>query len=124
MEKNVVGWFEIPVSDFERAKKFYAAVLQKEMMDMDMPGSQMAAFKWVPEGQNAAGALVKGEGYEPSDKGSVVYFVCDNDLNNELGRVEANGGKVLVPKTSIGEHGFIAHFIDTEGNRVALHSMQ
>ena len=93
------------------------------MMDMDMPDSQMAAFKWVQEGQYAAGALVKAKGYEPTDKGTVVYFVCDN-LNNELDRVEANGGKVLVPKTSIGEHGFIAHFIDTEGNRVALHSMQ
>lgn len=58
---------------------------------MDMPDSQMAAFKWVQEGQYAAGALVKAKGYEPTDKGTVVYFVCDN-LNNELDRVEANGG--------------------------------
>ncbi len=124
MEKNVVNWFEIPVSDLERAKKFYTAVLGKELMDMDMPNAKMAAFKWVEGAEHATGALVKAEGYEPSDKGTVVYFSCDNDLSNELGKVEENGGQVILPKTSIGEHGFIAQFIDSEGNRIALHSLK
>ena len=124
MEKNVVNWFEIPVSDFERAKKFYTEVIGAELMDLEMPGSQMSAFKWVEGGEHATGALVKAEGYEPSDKGTVVYFSCADDLNNELAKVEPAGGKVLLPKTSIGEHGFIAQFIDSEGNRVALHSIR
>ena len=122
MEKNVVNWIEIPVSDLERAKKFYIAVFGKEMMDLDMPGIKMAAFKWVEGGEHATGALVEAEGYEPSTKGSLVYFSCDGDLQIELDKVVANGGEVLMPKTSIGEHGFIAHFLDLEGNRVALHS--
>ena len=124
MEKNVVNWFEIPVNNLDRAKKFYTAVLGRELMDIDMPNMEMAAFKWVDGAIHATGALIKAEGYEPTDKGTVVYFSCDEDLNNELNKVEPNGGKVLVPKTSIGEYGFVAHFMDTEGNHVALHSQQ
>ncbi len=118
---NAVNWFEIPVKDMSRAKKFYSSVFNKELMDMNNPEMEMSAFPWKDDAPYSAGALVKCEGYEPSKVGTVVYFRCD-DLENELGRIEANGGKTLVPKTSIGEHGFIAHFSDTEGNRVALHS--
>ena len=120
---NPVNWFEIPVKDMARAKKFYTTVLEKELTDMQMPGMEMAAFPMKQEAPFATGALVKSENYEPCSNGVTVYFFCD-DLNNELGRVEANGGKVLNPKMSIGEHGFVAHILDTEGNRVALHSMK
>ena len=122
---NAVNWFEIPVTDLERAKKFYGKMLDVEMVDMPPMGngSQMAAFPWEQGAPFAAGGLMKSEGYEPSATGTVVYFTCD-DLNVELGRVEANGGKVVFPKTSIGDHGFVAHVMDTEGNRVALHSQK
>jgi predicted enzyme related to lactoylglutathione lyase len=71
----------------------------------------------------AAGSLVKGQSYEPSHAGTVVYFSVD-DIVETLRRINANGGKMLVPKKSIGEYGFIANFEDTEGNRLALHSMK
>lgn len=121
MEKNVVNWFEIPVKDMNRAKKFYASVLGKELQDMDMPNMELAAFPMIQGGEYSTGALIKADGYEPSQTGTVVYFSCE-DVNNELAKVEASGGKIVVPKSSIGQHGFIAHIIDTEGNKVALHS--
>ena len=123
MEKNVVNWFEIPVNDLTRAKGFYSELLGKDLQDLDMPNTEMSAFPMVENGEYATGALVKSEGYEPSQKGIAVYFHCD-DVNEPLGKVESLGGKVLVPKMSIGENGFIAHIIDSEGNRVALHSVK
>ena len=121
MKKNVVNWFEIPAKDLGRAKKFYADVFGSELTDMNMPGMEMAAFPWIQEGQFTAGALVKSVGYEPSSSGTVVYFYCE-DLSNELGRVAKNGGSVVLPKTAIGEFGFIALVVDSEGNRIGLHS--
>ncbi len=121
MTKNPVGWFEIPVKDTQRAKKFYESVFQLELSPLPMPDAEMFAFPWVEQGENATGCLIKTEGYEPSMTGTIVYFTCD-DLNTELSRIESAGGKVLLPRTSIGEHGFIAQFTDTEGNRLALHS--
>jgi len=121
MKKNVVGWFEIPVNDMARAKKFYNAVFGHELIDMNMPNMEMAAFPWVDDAPNSGGGLVKSQGYEPSVTGTVVYFSCE-DASVELVKAVKSGGKVLVPKTSIGEYGFIALFIDTEGNRIGLHS--
>jgi uncharacterized protein len=121
MDKNVVGWFEIPVNDMPRAKKFYSAVFGHELIDMNMPDMESAAFPWVNDAPNAGGGLVKSKNYEPSATGTVVYFYSE-DLSIELVKVVKNGGKVLVPKTSIGEYGFIALFIDSEGNRIGLHS--
>jgi hypothetical protein len=123
MEKNVVNWFEIPVNDIARAKRFYKQLLGKDFQDLDMPNTEMSSFPTVEGGEYATGALVKSEGYEPSQKGIVVYFHCD-DVNGPLEKVESLGGKVLIPKLSIGENGFIAHIIDSEGNRVALHSVK
>ena len=121
MDKNVVNWFEIPVKDLERAKKFYHSLLGVAMQDMQMPGMEMAAFQWLQSGENAAGALVKSEHHVPSTEGTTVYFAC-SDVNEQLAKVEELGGKAIVAKTSIGEFGFFAHVIDTEGNKVALHS--
>lgn len=122
---NSVTWFEIPVMDMSRAKKFYGAVMGVELTDMPPMGddSEMSAFPWVEGAPFAAGALLKSKEYKPSSDGVVIYFHSE-DVSVELGRVEANGGNVLFPKMAIGEHGFIAHFIDTEGNRVALHSQK
>ena len=75
----------------------------------------------MPEG--IGGGIVQGPGFEPSDKGSLIYLNGGDDLSGPLSRVEAAGGKIVLPKTSIGPNGFMAHFIDTEGNKVALHSM-
>ena len=116
---NVVNWFEIPVKKMQRAKQFYSNILAKELSDM--PGMEMAAFPWETDAPFAAGALVKVEGLEPSPNSITVYF-HSNDLSVERGKIEETGGKILDPKTSIGEHGFIAHFLDTEGNRIGLHS--
>ncbi|MGK7396232.1 MAG: VOC family protein [Candidatus Cyclobacteriaceae bacterium M3_2C_046] len=123
MEKNVVNWFEIPVNDLSRAKKFYGDLLGLKLQDMQMPGMEMASFPWVQGGENATGALVKSPNHQPSMAGTTVYFSC-NDLEKYLELTESLGGKILNPKTSIGEYGFIAHIADSEGNKVALHSVQ
>lgn len=120
---NVINWFEIPARNFDRACEFYGKILDGEIHKMDTPmGSKMGFFPHR-DPQSVGGAIVFGEGYEPSAKGSVVYLNAGNDLAVALGKVEAAGGKIVMPKTSIGENGFMAHFTDTEGNRVALHSM-
>ena len=118
---NPVNWFEIPVNDLERAKKFYEAVLGIELSLNEMGPLQMAWFPMTEGIPGATGSLVKGEGYTPSSEGTVVYFTVKN-LEAALGRVSAGGGKVLLQKMSIGDYGFIAHFQDSEGNRVALHA--
>lgn len=122
---NVINWFEIPAKNFSRACKFYEQVLNGTVQVMpagEMP-LQMGFLPGYEPGNGVGGAVVAGEGYEPSSAGSVVYLNGGEDLSGPLSRVEAAGGQVVVPKTSIGENGYIAHFIDCEGNRVALHSM-
>jgi hypothetical protein len=120
---NQVNWFEIPVGDLERAIKFYTEVFKVELTQMEMPGMKMAMFPGVQDKPFATGSLVQGENLVPSTNGTTVYFFCD-DVNNELKLIEESGGKIINPKTSIGEMGFIAHFLDTEGNKVALHSIK
>ena len=83
----------------------------------------MGWFPMTPDGPGSAGSLVEHESYIPSYEGSLVYFSVD-DINAALQKVEEKGGKILNPKNSIGEFGFVAHFEDSEGNRVALHSQQ
>lgn len=119
---NVIGWFEIPVTDMERAVKFYSAVFGYEKMDqMNLGGFDMAIFP-MQKG-DVSGALCKGEFYKPSSDGVVIYFLADPDLNVALSKVESAGGKVLMPKKLIAEDiGYMALFNDSEGNRIALHS--
>ncbi len=121
--KNALNWFEIPAKDLERAKSFYEEVLDAKMetMTMEDMGQTMAFFPSDWE-NGVGGGLVAGPGFEPSDKGSTIYLNGGDDLATPLSRVEKAGGKVILPKTSIGEHGFMAQFLDTEGNRVAFHS--
>lgn len=120
---NSLNWFEIPVVDFERARKFYSAIY-----DFDMPatvmGKDQLGFFPVQRGY-IGGAIIKGEGRVPSPDGTRVYLNGGEDLSVVLGRVDGAGGKVLVGKSAITpELGYYALFIDTEGNTVALHSMK
>lgn len=121
MKDNMVNWFEIPVNDMDRAKKFYTAVFGRELTDVTMPHMTLAMFPWVQGAPHAAGALVKADGLTPSATATTVYFMCE-DVANELSRVEAAGGKVVAPKFNLGEWGFAAYAMDTEGNRFGLHS--
>lgn len=121
---NVINWFEIPVKNFDRASKFYEAVLGGPVQQMDNePGMPKMGFLPGTEPGVVGGAIVEGEGYEPNQSGSLVYLNGGDDLATPLSRVESAGGQVVVNKMGIGENGFIAQFMDTEGNRVALHSM-
>lgn len=122
MKQNMVGWFEIPVYDMDRAKIFYEQVFKVEITIHDFGGILMGWFPFAEGQTGASGTLVQQESYIPSQEGTLVYFVCD-DVANEISRVEAAGGKIYQPKTQISpEHGYMAVFIDSEGNRVALHS--
>lgn len=118
---NALNWFEIPANDIERAKKFYNRIFEIELVPMEAgDGFPMGMF---PAEDGVSGAVIQGEGYTPSAEGSVVYLNGGDDLNTVLNKVESAGGKIAMPKTDIGENGFVAYFIDTEGNKVGLHSM-
>ena len=90
---------------------------------MPMPDAQYGVLPHDMENKGVGGAIIKSKGYEPSDQGSTIYLNGGDDLSLPLARIEAAGGKVVVPKTAIGDNGFMAQFMDTEGNKLALHSM-
>lgn len=118
---HALNWFEIPVSDFARAKGFYEAVLGITIAPMPMGPLTMGMLSSDPTA--VGGAIVHGEG-TPSQSGTLVYLNGGDDLAPMLARVEPAGGSVVVPKTEIGNgFGFFALFVDTEGNKVGLHSM-
>lgn len=120
---NSLNWFEIPVNDFDRARKFYSEIYDFEMPSAPM-GEDMMGFFPVQPG-HIGGAIIKGEGQVPSENGSTIYLNGGDDLNVICNRINAAGGKVLLEKTAISqEHGYFALFLDTEGNKVALHSMK
>jgi len=121
---NPTVWFDIPAVDFERAKKFYATVLETELTDYPMEDGQYAVFPHNPETPGASGAILKMEGSNPSTDGVTIYLNGGENLDVPLARVEPAGGKIIMPKTPIGENGFMALFSDTEGNKLAFHSMQ
>ena len=126
-EHNVVGWFEIPVADIERAIEFYQKVFDCELERNAVGELDMAWFPMTEEGLGAPGSLVYNkEMYKPSTEGVLIYFTArSGDLANELSRVESAGGKVLLPKTLITEDiGYMGLFLDTEGNRIAVHSRE
>jgi predicted enzyme related to lactoylglutathione lyase len=121
--KNVINWFEIPTTKLDRAVKFYEAIFKITLKVEDMMGMKMAVFPHERDGVSVGGALVQAENYEPSTAGTLPYLNGGDDLNTILSRVEKAGGKVIMPKMQIGENGYIAMFIDSEGNKIGLHSM-
>jgi predicted enzyme related to lactoylglutathione lyase len=119
---NSLNWFEISVQDISRAKAFYENIFQVEMFQMEMMGMKYAMFPSDPKSSKVSGGLAQSPMHTPSTTGSIIYLNGNPDLQNVLDRVEKAGGKIAMPKTSIGGNGFMAFFTDTEENKVGLHS--
>jgi predicted enzyme related to lactoylglutathione lyase len=118
---NSINWFEIPVTDFERASKFYGHITGNDLHKEQMGPFTMGFLGGGDTGVH--GAIVAGDGYEPSTNGALIYLNGGDDLSGMLAKVEEAGGSVVVPKTEITpEIGFFAIFMDSEGNKVAMHS--
>ncbi len=129
-ENNPIVWFEIYVQDMERARTFYETVLQVKLEQLNAPatlegspGLEMWAFPMDMNKPGTGGALVRMEGMPSGGNSTLVYFACE-DCAAEAARVEPAGGRIEREKMSIGEYGFIALAIDTEGNMIGLHSMK
>lgn len=120
---NALNWFEISVSDFGRAKKFYEEIFSITMDGSEMMGMKMAYFPADMMGGKVGGGLCQGPFHKPSADGVKVYLNGNPDLENALSKVEAAGGQVTMPKTKISDEiGYMAFFLDTEGNIIGLHS--
>lgn len=120
--ENFINWFEIPASNIDRAVNFYNAILGVEIHTIDMFGTKMGMLP--SDGRNVSGAVVQGDDYSPSKEGVLAYLNGGKDLQNVLDKVATNNGMVIVPKTQISpEMGYFGMFIDTEGNKMAVHSM-
>jgi uncharacterized protein len=123
--ENSINWFEISVADIDRAKKFYETIFDIKMQTQNLANLEMAFFPYEPGSGKASGGLVKSKMHKPSADGVKLYLNGNPDLSVPLSKVENAGGKVIVPKTQItDEFGYMAFFIDTEGNTVALHSQK
>ena len=122
---NALNWFEIPATDFDRAKKFYETLFSYQMPESTMGPNRMGFFLYDFKSGKVGGAIIYNpEMYTPGDKGALIYLNCQPDLQPILDKVAAAGGTVVVKKTVITpELGYTAIITDTEGNRVALHSM-
>ena len=123
--KNAISWFEIPSTDLARAQKFYETVFSVTLIPMDLQAIKMRMFP-LEDMMGVGGAIVDSGGFhKPSTTdGPLIYLNGNPDLQNVLDKVEKAGGKIMVPKTEISpEYGFMAVFIDTEGNRIGLHSV-
>jgi uncharacterized protein len=119
---NPVVYFEIPVTDLDRAVAFYTAVFgfTFEQPPAVIDGNEMVRFPFSDGATGIGGALVRGDSYRPSTTGINIYFDA-NDIDETLRRVTERGGSVFYPHTSIGELGSVAEFLDCEGNRIGLH---
>jgi predicted enzyme related to lactoylglutathione lyase len=124
MEKTNLGcWFEIYVQDIDRAKAFYESVFQITLQRLNNPDLELWAFPMEMGRWGAGGALVKMEGVSSGGNSTIIYFSCD-DCAVEQALIIANGGSILREKWSIGEYGFIALGVDSEGNTIGLHSLK
>jgi predicted enzyme related to lactoylglutathione lyase len=124
MERPNIGcWFEIYVQDITRAKAFYESVFQVKLNRLNNPDLEMWAFPMEMGKWGAGGALIKMEGKESGGNSTIIYFACE-DVTEEIGRVTAAAGQIHKAKFAIGEYGFIALAIDTEGNMIGLHSLK
>jgi predicted enzyme related to lactoylglutathione lyase len=120
---NSLNWFEIPATDIQRAKGFYEEIFEIKMDSMNMMGTDMAFFPMDQASGKVSGAVCKSEMHEPSKNGCIIYLNGDPDLQNVLDKVEKAGGQIVMPKTKISDEiGCMAFFMDTEGNKMGLHS--
>jgi len=122
---NAISWFEIPTTDLDRATTFYESILQITLFPLDTPNLKMRMFPIENMATGVGGALVYSGGFhKPSaTDGPLIYLNANPDVQIVLDRITAAGGTVIVPKTQISpEYGYMAAFIDSEGNRIALHS--
>ena len=123
---NAISWFEIPATNMQRAQKFYETIFGISMIPMDMENIKMCMFPSDDMMTQVGGAIVDSGGFHKASltDGVLIYLNGNPDLQNVLNKVEAAGGKIMVPKTQISpEYGFMAVFVDTEGNRIGLHSV-
>ena len=123
---NAISWFEIGTNDLDRATKFYEAVFQIKLNPLDLDNIKMRMFPLDDMMTGVGGALVFSHGFHKpsSTDGPLIYLNANPDVQLLLDRVEAAGGKVMVPKTEISpDYGYMAVIIDSEGNRIALHSV-
>lgn len=124
MLSHSLNWFEIPVTDFDRAKKFYSAIYNYDMPEQQFGPNRMGFLLFDRDNGGIGGAIVKGENYVPSSDGARIYLAGGNDLSTVLNRVEGNGGKIVFPKILIGPGlGYMAYINDTEGNMLGLFSL-
>lgn len=124
--KNAISWFEIPTTDIDRAQKFYESIFSITLQAMDMPKMKMRMFPIEDPMNGVGGTLVDSGGFhKPSETdGPLIYLNGNPDVQYVLDKVEEAGGKITVPKTEISpDYGFMGVFIDTEGNRIAVHSV-
>lgn len=117
---NAINWFELPVLDLDRARRFYEQVLGTSLRTSTFGGTPMAMF---PSSDDAVGgALIATDKRKPAGDGALLFLNANGALDECQRRIEAAGGKVVVPKTDIGEHGHFLVLLDTEGNQVGLHA--
>ena len=121
--KNLCAMVEISVEDFDRAKKFYESILGIEITEMNIMDTQIGMFPM--EGYLNWGCISKCDQHRPSKDGTLIYLNADSDIEGMLEKITSAGGEILTPKTKLSnEFGFIAVFVDTEGNRIALHALK
>ncbi len=120
---NALNWFEIPATDITRAKSFYETIFGFKMEQVEMMGMHMAMFPVDNMSGKVGGGLVQSDMHKPSTDGAAIYLNGNPDLITVLDKVESAGGQVVMPKTHIDEQtGYMAFFMDSEGNKVGLHS--
>jgi len=124
--QNAISWFEIPSADLGRATKFYETIFGITLAPLDLDNIKMRMFPVDNPATQVGGAVVYSGGFhKPSaTDGPLIYLNGNPDVQIILDKVEKAGGKILVPKTEISsEYGCMAVIIDTEGNRIGLHSV-
>ena len=122
---HAISWFEIPATDLDRAQKFYETIFGIKLNPLDLPNIRMRMFP-IEDINGVGGAVVDSGGFHKpsSTDGPLIYLNGNPDLQQALDKVEAAGGQIMVPKTEISpEYGYMAVIIDTEGNRIGLHSV-
>jgi uncharacterized protein len=121
---NALNWFEIPATDISRATKFYETAFGIKMDAMpEMMGMKMASFPAEMGNGKVSGALAQSSNHKPGQEGAVIYLNANPSIDSIIGNIEKAGGKIIMPKMQISpEIGYMAFFVDTEGNRLGLHA--